>query len=479
LGVCPRIKAVNQMDPDTSRVFSVFELAQSLKRTVEETTFGIWVEGEVGRLQRPASGHLYFTLKDEHKEANLDCVMYKREAFRFGRQLAEGARVQLRGRASFYPPRGRLQWIAEVARPAGQGALLEALLKLKEKLIAEGLTAQERKRPLPSDPRVVGVVTSKTGAAFSDICTVALRRGAVRLLLSPAVVQGDGAADSLIRALDLLERACPDVIILGRGGGSAEDLMAFNDERLVRRIAACAVPVVSAVGHEIDVSLTDLVADARAATPSQAAEMVVPDTLERARALFRLKKHLSWALKAKVSAARVALDLKRRKLGDPRFLLAEGQQDLDELRARLSQTTREHLSARRSRFEKQTRRLSTRHPRAVLANARAELSPLCERLRSSLPHRLEGYSAELRGRAQALSALSPLAVLGRGYALASRADGSAIRDVESLTPGESIEVRVRRGIFSATVQNILSRVENHVAFDQESPAALSGGEEPF
>lgn len=466
------------IDPDTSRVLSVFELAQSLKRTVEETTLGLWVEGEVGRLQRPASGHLYFTLKDEHKDANLDCVMYKREAFRFGRQLSEGARVQLRGRASFYPPRGRLQWIAEVARPAGQGALLEALLKLKLKLVAEGLTENERKRPLPSDPRVVGVVTSKTGAAFSDICTVALRRGAVRLLLSPAVVQGEGAADSLIRALDLLERARPDVIILGRGGGSAEDLMAFNDERLVRKVVACSVPIVSAVGHEIDVSLTDLVADARAATPSQAAELVVPDTRERARALFRLKKHLSWALKAKVASARVALDRNRRKLGDPRFLLAEGQQDLDEFRARLTQLMRERLAFRRSQFERNTRRLSARHPRAVLAGARAELEPLCQRLRTSLPHRIEGHLAEVRGCAQALSALSPLAVLGRGYALAHRADGSAIRDVEILSPGEAIQVRVRRGIFSATVQNILSTVENHAGFDQESPAAVAGGEKP-
>src|SRR5690606_16130378 len=288
------------------------------------------------------------------------------------------------------------------------------------------------------------------------------------LLLSPADVQGDGAADSLIRALDLLELAHPDVIILGRGGGSAEDLMAFNDERLVRRVAACTVPIVSAVGHEVDISLTDLVADARAATPSQAAEMVVPDARERAQAVSQLKKHLLWALRARVAEGRVRLDRSRRKLGDPRFLLAEGQQDLDELRARFSQIMRERVTLERSRWEKQTRRLSARHPRAVLATARAALGPLRERLRTSLPHRLHGHFSELRGRTQALSALSPLSVLGRGYALAHRTNGSALLDVDDLSVGEVIRVRVRRETFSATVQKVLSRVENHVAFDQES-----------
>lgn len=211
------------MNVDEERVLSVFELAQGLKRTVETATAGRWVEGEVGRLQRHPSGHVYFTLKDEARDAAVDCVMYKREAMRFGARLSEGGRVQLRGRATFYPPRGRLQWIAEVARPAGQGALLEALLRLKQKLVAEGLTDPERKRPLPSEPRVIGVVTSKSGAAFPDICTVAARRGNVRILLCSAVVQGDRAPESILRALDLMERAAPDVVIIGRGGGAAED----------------------------------------------------------------------------------------------------------------------------------------------------------------------------------------------------------------------------------------------------------------
>lgn len=465
------------MDAEGETVLSVFELAQGLKRTVESATEGRWVEGEVGRLQCPSSGHLYFTLKDEQRDAAVDCVMYKRDAFRFGKKLAEGARVQLRGRATFYPPRGRLQWIAEVARPAGQGALLEALEKLKLKLSEEGLMSIERKRPLPSDPRVVGVVTSKTGAAFSDICTVARRRGKVRLLLSAAVVQGEGAAQSLIRALNLLEQAAPDVIIIGRGGGSADDLMAFNDERVVRRVAACTVPIVSAVGHEIDVSLTDLVADARAATPSQAAEMVVPDAQERRETLARLKRHLIRTLRACLAESQVAHDRCRRKLTDPRFLLAEYQQGVDELRTRLEGQVKARVDAGGARLKRSERRLYARHPRAVLASARADLGPLRERLLVSQPRRLDGHFAELRRQTSALSALSPLAVLGRGYAIASGQDGRAIREASEVLEGQQLSIRVHRGSFSATVGKVLSTVENHTGFDHESPAASAAGEE--
>ncbi len=465
------------MADEEERVLSVFELAQGLKRTVETATQGRWVEGEVGRLQCPASGHLYFTLKDERRDATVDCVMYKRDAFRFGRRIQEGGRVQLRGRATFYPPRGRLQWICEVARPAGQGALLEALEKLKKKLVEEGLTSVERKRPLPSEPRVVGVVTSRTGAAISDIVTVARRRGPVRIVLSPAMVQGDGAALSLISALELLERTRPDVIIFGRGGGSAEDLMAFNDERVVRRVAACSVPIVSAVGHEIDTSLTDLVADARAATPSQAAEMVVPDAAERRRTLAGLRRHLVHSIRATLAESRVYHDRCRRKLTDPRFVLAEHQQGLDELSERLSGLLKLRLKTGHVELARSQRRLYARHPRAVLATARAELGPLRQRLVVTLPRKLDGHSAELGRHARALTALSPLAVLGRGYSITKNEHGRAIRDVAEVHQGQLVTIRVHKGSFFATVGKVLSTVENHSAFDQESLAAAAAGEE--
>lgn len=459
------------MEDDGERVLSVFELAQGLKRTVETATAGRWVEGEVGRLQRPTSGHVYFTLKDESRDAAVDCVMYKREAMRFGARLLEGGRVQLRGRATFYPPRGRLQWIAEVARAAGQGALLEALEQLKKKLIAEGLTDPERKRELPSAPRVVGVITSKTGAAFSDICTVAARRGNVRLLLCSAIVQGDQAPRSILRALDLMERAAPDVVILGRGGGSAEDLMAFNDEQVVRRVAGYSIPIVSAVGHEIDISLTDLVADARAATPSQAAEMVVADARSRLMALSQAKRHLAHAMRSRVISAQLELGRARNLLSDPRFLLADGQQALDEMRTRLEKNLRRRLVKMRETSTEKSRRLYARHPRAVIAHAQAHLAPLRQRLQGGLRRNLDARHAELNQQGHALSALSPLSILGRGFALATAADGRAVRDVDALELGAEVTVRVRRGSFLAKVTKVLSTVENHRAFDHESPGS--------
>jgi exodeoxyribonuclease VII large subunit len=464
------------MSDEMERVLSVFELAQGLKRTVEDATAGFWVEGEVGRLTSPQSGHLYFTLKDETRDAAIDCVMYKREAMRFGRNLSEGARTQLRGKASFYPPRGRLQWIAEAARPAGRGALLEALEKLKKRLVAEGLTDPANKRPLPSDPRVVGVVTSETGAAFYDICTVAARRGPVRLLLSPALVQGDFAPQSLIEALDRLEAARPDVIIFGRGGGSQEDLMAFNDEAVVRRVAQSRIPIVSAVGHEIDTSLCDLVADVRAATPSQAAELVVPDSQERLARLRDGQKHLARGILGRLALRQHALDRARHRLGDPRFILAEGQQDLDELRLRLSRLGSRLAVSRRDQLEQNRRRLYARHPRAVLANAKSELRPLSTRLDAAVRRRVAAAHAALAESGRSLSALSPLSILGRGYALATGPDGVAIRDAEALTIGSAVEVRVCRGSFAARVEKVLSTVENAAAFDHESPAPSFSGQ---
>lgn len=466
------------MTEEEERVLSVFELAHGLKRTVEDATNGRWVEGEVGRLTRPSSGHLYFTLKDETRDAAVDCVMYKRDAMRFGRRLTEGGRVQLRGRATFYPPRGRLQWIAETAREAGQGALLEALEKLKKKLVAEGLTDPARKRSLPSDPRVVGVVTTETGAAFSDICTVALRRGRVRILLAPALVQGEGAPQSLIRALDLLERARPDVIIVGRGGGSQEDLMAFNDESVVRRVARLSIPIVSAVGHEIDTSLTDLVADARAATPSQAAEMVVPDTSERVERLRIMTRHLNRSISSRLMGSRIELDRQHRKLGDPRFVVAEAQQRLDELRLRLARRSSSVIVRGREELQNRSRRLYARHPRAVLASARVELGPLATRLRAAMRRRLDSGAASLSESGHSLSGLSPLSILGRGYALATGPNLEPIRDAGQLTVGERVEVRVQRGTFAARVEKVLSTIENATQFDHESVAASETGGEP-
>jgi len=461
------------MAAEGERILSVFELTRELRHALEEMTAGLWVEGEVGSVNRPQSGHIYFSLKDEKNDAMVSAVLYRREAARFGRHLSEGARIQVRGRASLYAARGNLQWIADAVRPAGQGALLEALAKLKARLIAEGLTDPSRKRPLPRDPHVIGVVTSRDGAAFFDIVKVALRRSNVRILLAPAVVQGDEAPASIISALDLIERARGiDALIVGRGGGSAEDLMAFNDERVVRRIAACRVPVISAVGHEVDVSLSDLVADMRAATPSQAAELLVPDSGARREQLRRLVGHLAQAKGARLAREQARLGKVSRKMGDPRAVLLSHQQRKEELSRRMTRALSRLLTAQGLKAGGLARRLEARHPKVVLSQGRARLAPALGRLLSAGSVTIARRRADLRELGRALQTLSPVAILGRGYALVSDSSGSLVRDAADVSPGQALSVRVHRGTFGATAIGPGDAVEKRPAFEDQS----SGGE---
>ena len=434
-------------------VISVSELDRRLRRSVEDASARVWVFGEVSSLKRAPSGHVYFCLKDEAEDAIIECVMYRFNAMRARRHLNEGARLQLTGQATVWAPRGRLQFVVNEVRPAGRGALLEALEQLKERLAAEGLFAAERKRPLPSEPHVVGVVTSASGAAFHDIVSVAFRRGDLKIVLAPALVQGDGAPESLIRALDLIERYPGlDVVVIGRGGGSGEDLMAFNDERVVRRVARLRVPVVSAVGHEVDFSLTDLVADVRAATPSQAAELIVPEGRARAAAWQRAHAALERATLARILRFRAQIERARARLSDPRFTIAERQQELDELTTALARRATETVAERRATLELLTRRLYTRHPRAVLASARAELGPLDVRLQHAIRRRLARDEARLADAATRLNGLSPLTILGRGYAIATRADGRAIRAADEVGVGEELTLRLGRGRLRTRVE---------------------------
>ncbi len=433
---------------------TVAELAHRLRRAVEGTTGKAWVEGEVTSFKAAASGHLYFTLKDEREDACVECVMYRTQALRARRFLADGSRVQLLGRATVWAPRGRLQLVAEHARPAGRGALLAALEALKEKLEAEGLFDPAKKRALPAEPRVVGVVTSAHGAAIHDIVTVAFRRGGARIVLSPASVQGEGAASSIVAAIDRLERYPGlDVLIVGRGGGSNEDLMAFNDERVVRRVARTVVPVVSAVGHEIDVTLTDWVADVRAATPSQAAELVIPDTAARAEALARLARSLARAVRARFLEDRHALNSLRNKLSDPRFVIAEKQQYVDDLSLRLERRISKQVGRRRAALDSLVSRLSSRHPRLVVARARSEFHAHAARLGALAELRVARARGALGEVASRLDALSPLSVLSRGYSIATRADGHAVRRASDVVAGDAVAIRVHEGSIEAVVRN--------------------------
>jgi exodeoxyribonuclease VII large subunit len=439
---------------------SVAELGRRLRAAVEQTSAGHWVEAELGSVKPAASGHVYFTLKDEREDAIVEAVMYRTAAQRVARHLFQGSKVQVWGKATVWVPRGRLQFVVERLRPAGRGALLEALERLKQKLIREGMFSSERKRPLPAHPKVVGVVTSAHGAAWHDIRTVAMRRGAVRLLLAPALVQGDGAPESIVSALNAIARVAGlDVVILGRGGGSLEDLMAFNDERVVRAVAAMPCPVVSAVGHEIDMSLCDLAADRRAATPSEAAELVVPDTRELFRRMLEMRMRMVRAMRSRVLEDRQVLHRLRAALSDPRFVLAEKQQEVDDWTMRLERVARRFTQQPRRSLALLERRLANRHPRKVLGSSRSALEPLRQRLRGLLAKRVSagrGHASVLEAR---LLALSPLAVLSRGYAITLTEQGQVVRRSTDTWPGAALRVLLHEGALEVEVKGLVASTQ--------------------
>jgi exodeoxyribonuclease VII large subunit len=427
---------------DEPRALSVAELDRAIKGAVEDAfSAAVWVEGEVTGARPAPGGHLYFCLKDELEEAAIDVVMYRSSVTPRMRALCvDGARLRLRGRPTLWAPRGKLQFVADRLQATGRGALLEALERLKAKLAAEGLFAPERKRALPAEPRVIGVVTSATGAVIHDVCRVAFRRGGARILLAAAQVQGANAVESICRALAQLQRVREvDVIVLGRGGGSADDLAAFNEEAIVRAVAGCRVPVVSAVGHDMDVTLVDFAADARAATPSQAAELVVPDRRAQRELLRRTRMHLARAMHNRVAHGRVAHGRVARRLGDPRLAIAAHQQTLDDRLARLVARARTSIARRRDTLLHAERRLSSLHPRVILARERAELTRLDHRLGTLWSAAFAKRGADLHRAAARLDAFSPLKVLARGYAIATR---------------QKIHLRVRAARLEARVESV-------------------------
>jgi exodeoxyribonuclease VII large subunit len=431
---------------------SVAELDRRLRSAVEGASLGAWVQGEVRGLKIAASGHAYFTLKDENQDAMIEAVAYRDEALRARRVLCEGARVLVRGKATVWAPRGRLQFVVEAARPAGRGALLEALERLKEKLRDEGLFDPSRKLPVPHDARRIGVVTSKAGAVIHDIIRVAFTRGAPSILLSPASVQGDDAPRSIVAALARLQRVRGlDVIIVGRGGGSFEDLMPFNDERVIRQIASCTIPIVSAVGHEVDVTLTDLVADARAATPSQAAELVVADKQANVRTVGHLLARMRRAMISHLREDRAVLRDLGQRLGDPKRVIEEHEQRLDDLMVRARDGLKAALVRRRAVLERLERRMVARHPQAVVARTREQLLSFRLRMVAAARAGIRGRRVVLQGQGRRLEALSPLAVLARGYAMALGPDGHALLDAGDVGPGAEVQVRLRHGRLSTKV----------------------------
>jgi exodeoxyribonuclease VII large subunit len=435
------------------KVFRVSELNRAVRLLLEEGWANIWVEGELSDVVTAASGHCYFTLNDEERPAQLRGVMFRSDAARAKADLADGARVRMRGSLSLFEPRGSYQLIARIALPAGLGELQMQFERVRKKLEAEGLFAEERKRDLPLLPRVIGVVTSASGAALQDIIRVTSQRCPVRIVVSPCLVQGAEAPQSIVAALQAVQKLSDlELVIIGRGGGSAEDLSAFNNEDVARAIAACRVPIVSAVGHEVDISIADLVADVRAATPSNAAELAVPEREVLVEQLESQQRALERNMEVVLMGHRLTLDRLSRKLTDPREALAQYHQRLQSLQNRMIQALRKTLASDRTGLQQLSLRLTRRDPRLVAAQQRAILAGLNSQLRALVKHISASRRAELSALSSRLQALSPLDVLRRGYAIALHdKTGKALIQAEDAEKGDRLTVRLHRGKLNAIV----------------------------
>jgi exodeoxyribonuclease VII large subunit len=441
-----------------ARILAVAELVRAARQILESRFGDVRVEGEVSGCKRSANGHMYFTLKDT--EAQLDCVMYSRDAGRLKFRLGDGQLVRCRGKLTIYEGRGRFQLQVSAIEPAGAGALALAFEALKQKLLAEGLFDGARKRPLPFLPRRIGVVTSRQGAVIRDIVRVAHRRFPVPILLAPTPVQGEGAAASIAAALvALCQVPDVDVIILARGGGSTEDLWAFNDEALARTIAACPLPTISAIGHETDFTIADFVADVRAPTPSAAAELAVPVASELLAEVQVLAGRLGRGLLGQIGSRRLALERARSRLGDPRRLIDDRRQVLDELSERATRALGNACSRRRKDLQIAEGRLLRAHPQRRIADQRAAMGLLERRLARVGSQLLTGRRRALEALTSKLDALSPLKVLDRGYSLARGPDGKVLRSHQGLAPGDAVTVTLRDGDLRTRIEEILARRE--------------------
>lgn len=449
----PAIPEISAPPAAARVVYSVTRLTREVRALLDRSLGVIWVEGELSNLSQPASGHWYFSLKDS--DAQLRCAMFRMKNVLVGFTPRAGSQVLVRGRISVYEARGEYQLIVEHLEEAGVGALKREFERLKTRLAAEGLFALERKRPLPRFPRRIGLITSPSGAALRDILHVLQRRyPPAAVLIYPTPVQGAAAVPALVHALEIASaRAECDVLILARGGGSLEDLWAFNDERLARAIHACAQPVVCGVGHEVDFTIADFVADARAPTPSAAAELVVPDRSACLEALAHSARRLTGGMRRelRVSATRLAACEQRLKLAHPGVRLMQQIQRLDDLAQRLTGATRTCVHRQWIRLGEAHTRLERSSPVHVLRDYRARQERLLARLRHATAADLARLAHRLALAQRALHAVSPLATLTRGFAIVTGADGAIVTEAAAVSVGEPIEARLAHGSLTARV----------------------------
>lgn len=437
-----------------SRALTVSELNHQARHLLETSFMQVWVEGELSGFSRPSSGHWYFSLKDS--KCQVRCAMFRGFNQRLSSPPREGDQVRIRGKVTLYENRGDFQIVVEHLEPAGLGALQQAFEELKRKLQAEGLFDTARKKPVPTLPRHIGVVTSPTGAAIHDILTVLARRcPAIPVTLYPTSVQGKTATAEIVQAIERAQaHGVADLLIIGRGGGSLEDLWCFNEEAVARAIAACTLPTVSAVGHEVDVTIADFVADLRAPTPSAAAEKVSPDQSQWLRRLAELEQRLGHAARRRIQRQEERLVQLARRLRDPRRELQDKAQRLDDLDLRLGKAMTQALEHRWLLTRHLHQRLDMQTPARRIDAASERLQQARDRLLAAIGHRLRRQRDRADHLGQTLHLVSPLATLGRGYAIVRGPSGTIVRNAGVLTPGDPISARVGRGEIQAEVTSV-------------------------
>ncbi len=449
-----------------SPVLTVSALTALIKEELEGAFGAVWVEGEVSGVKYHTSGHCYFNLKDAR--AQINCTLWRSQVARMRFRIENGMQVIILGSLNVYPPRGTYSLNVRRIEPRGRGDLQVALEQLKAKLKSEGLFDAEKKRPLPFLATRIGIVTSRTGAALQDMLNIVFRRYPnTEIVLSPARVQGEGAAQEVAEAIERLNRyGKVDVIIVGRGGGSIEDLWCFNEEVVARAIAASRIPIVSAVGHETDVTIADFVADVRAPTPSAAAELVTRDKRELQEAVRAREERLVNAMFSRLQSHRAELMALSERLRDPRRRLEDQRRRLDEVVTRLRLGAQRALALRRAEAESLDRRLTMVSPVHRLAIERERRHRLHERLVGAMTRELETSRGRLERAVAGLDALSPLGTLARGYAIAQRQDTlRVIRRADEVSPGDGIRVRLGKGGLDCRVETVLD--EGSLSFRPE------------
>ncbi|WP_020481957.1 exodeoxyribonuclease VII large subunit [Methylomonas sp. MK1] len=443
---------------NSEHIFSVSQLNREAKRLLAGHFLTVQVQGEISNLSLPSSGHYYFTLKDA--QAQIRCAMFKGQQQRLRFKPANGNLVVATAQVSLYEPRGDYQLVVEQLEEAGDGALRLAYERLKQKLLLEGLFEQNRKKPIPQLPKQIGVITSASGAAIHDILSVLKRRfPAIPVLIYPVAVQGESAKFEICAALETANKQdLVDVIILARGGGSLEDLWAFNEEIVARAVAASQIPVISAVGHEVDFSIADFVADLRAPTPSAAAECAVPDQSAWLNLFAAIERQLTRQMQDKLQQQQLHLTWLNKALQTqhPGEKLQRNTQRLDELEQRLNRSTQAGLKLRLQRLALNAQRLNSQQPLASIHGYRLQLDYFQQRLSRSMQIKLTALKNRQHATAQTLHAISPLATLERGYAIVQRHESSQlVKSVKQLAKLELLDIRMADGHIVSRVDKVI------------------------